>query len=668
MSETAATLIQVEAQPDHLDSLAKSKPIQALAELVWNSFDADSTEVRVSILENVIDGIEEIIIQDNGEGLPHEEAEGAFGRLGGSWKKTVERTSSEKRVLHGRDGKGRFKAFALGRNVEWKTAYLSNGKWLGYKISGTRANLKAFKIEPPQGVSRSEKGTTVTITQTSENLGILGSDGRAADHLTEIFALYLRDYPSARLFFRGNEITPATAQRDFHEYPLNGIQIGQGKTANAVLQIVEWTSKRDRKICLCNEGGFTLHQIDAGIRPGSEFQFTAYLRSAAIDQLHKDHRLELDELDPVLTALVDAARDKMRSHFREKKALAAADLVQEWKEEGIYPYAGDEKGDSIEKVRRQVFEICALNVHEYLSDFRRADTKSRKFTFRMLKEALEDSPAALQRILQEVLELPKEKKEELAELLEYTTLSAIIEANKLVTDRLAFLKGLEELVFDKDSKRELEERSQLHKILEEESWIFGEEFHLTASDETLTTVLTKYIKKLRPDEENPKVVREDGRQGVIDLLLAREIPQNYKSKREFLVVELKRPNQKVDLNVKSQIESYALAVVEDERFDVPNTHWTFLAISNELSPQAQSTVNQPNLPKGFFHVADHYRIGLMTWGELLSQCRTRLELFREKLGYSATRAEGVALLKKRYEKYLPSALLADPPQKDIASS
>lgn len=455
-------------------------------------------------------------------------------------------------------------------------------------------------------------------------------------------------------------------QKDFREYQLNDIDIGGGEKASAVLQIVEWYSKRDRKICLCNEGGFTLHEIDAGIRPGAEFQFTAYLRSAVIAELQQENRLELEDLEPSLKALVDAARDQMRAHFREKKASAGADLVREWKEEGIYPYQGESE-DPIETARRQVFEICALNVHEYLADFRRSDTKSRKFTFRILREALEDSPASLQRILQDVLELPKEKQEELAELLDRTTLSAIIEASKLITNRLAFLKGLEELLFNKDSKKELDERSQLHKILEEETWIFGEEFHLTASDESLTTVLAKHLSKLRPGEKLDKVLRDDGRQAVIDLLLAREIPQNRKNQREFLVVELKRPSQKVDLDVKGQIESYALAVMRDERFDKNKTHWTFIAVSNDISEDAETTVSQSHLPRGFFLVKDNFKVGLMTWAEVLLQCKTRLELFREKLGYTATTDDGVALLKERYAKYLPSVLLkATAPSPEVA--
>src|SRR5258707_14582272 len=98
--------------------------------------------------------------------------------------------------------------------------------------------------------------------------------------------------------------------------------------------------------------------------------------------------------------------------------------------------------------------------------------------------------------MQEVLDLPAEKREELADLLEHTTLSAIIEASRLVGERLEFLEGMKELLFQPASRGELQERSQLRRILENNTWIFGEEFHLTSSDEELTTVLKKHVKRL----------------------------------------------------------------------------------------------------------------------------------------------------------------------------
>jgi hypothetical protein len=650
--------VEVEAQIDHLDGLTKVAPVTALSELIWNSLDADASRVEISVEENALKGIDRITVSDNGHGLPHSEAEACFGKLGGSWKRHAQHTQKHKRMLHGREGKGRFRAFSLGSKVQWRFQYKQNGSTLAYTVAGWRSNLKNFTVDDtPVPGTTTEPGTSVIIEQTSENLGVLGTDGKADQVLCETFALYLRHYPYVRIMFNGRELNPSEAQKDSKTYPLPAIEVVPGKKITSELDIIEWNSKHDRKLCLCGQAGYTVHEIDPKIRPGSEFNFTGYIRSPYIDELQANNRLLLEDLDVGLQAIITAARDQLRAHFREKKAKAAEQLVNEWKAEGIYPYSED-SADPIDVARRQVFDICALNVYEHLDDFRQSDAKGRKFTLRMLKQALDENPASLQRILKEVLDLPEDKRNELSELLEKTTLSAIIEASRLVTDRLDFLKGLEELLFHPDSKRELEERSQLHRILEKNTWIFGEEFNLTNSDESLTTVLKGHLGKLRPGVRIDQVVRDDGRRAIIDLLLGQDVPQGHKVKKEYLVVELKRPSEIIDLTVKGQIESYALAVARDERFDKANTHWTFIAVSNDISDDALETVTQEHLPRGFFHMKGNIRIGLARWGDILNTCRTRLQLFREKLGYEATASSGLDLLRERYDDFLPDSMKA----------
>ncbi|WP_293726365.1 hypothetical protein [Thiolapillus sp.] len=44
---------------------------------------------------------------------------------------------------------------------------------------------------------------------------------------------------------------------------------------------------------------------------------------------------------------------------------------------------------------------------------------------------------------------------------------------------------------------------------------------------------------------NDPVLRVDGRKGIVDLMLSRQIPRNHGNEREHLVVELKRPNVKI---------------------------------------------------------------------------------------------------------------------------
>ena len=71
----------------------------------------------------------------------------------------------------------------------------------------------------------------------------------------------------------------------------------------------------------------------------------------------------------------------------------------------------------------------------------------------------------------------------------------------MVADRLNFLVGLEELLFDPENKKSLLERDQLHKILETESWVFGEHYHLTGSEQGLQKVLEKHISHLGNRED-----------------------------------------------------------------------------------------------------------------------------------------------------------------------
>lgn len=172
MARNTSTLIEVQAQPDHLESLAKSKPLFALAEIIWNAFDADAHEVRVSVKENALGGVEEIVVQDDGHGLAHAEAVAAFGYLGGSWKKKSGRSVGEKRILHGKEGKGRFKAFALGNEVSWSTTFQANGDRQAFRIHGNRTNLKKFTIESPAAARAGQTGTIVTISQITEPLGV----------------------------------------------------------------------------------------------------------------------------------------------------------------------------------------------------------------------------------------------------------------------------------------------------------------------------------------------------------------------------------------------------------------------------------------------------------------------------------------------------------------
>lgn len=653
--------IPISVKRDHIEALiATKKPLFSIAELIWNSLDADADRVTVRFERNAIDGLESIRLADNGTGISYDLASELFGNLGGSWK-AVSRRTPKGRSLHGKTGKGRFRAFALGELVEWRTTSKQKDDLVDFTVRGDATNLESFELTNPIPSIAKSSGTEVFLYNLHKNYMSLSSDG-APKEITNLFAVYLSEFPGITIDYNGTIIDPASAQKRVENIDLGSVVLSCGNSIPAALTIIEWNDLNERALHLCDAKGVSLHQVSPGIHaPG--FNFTAYLKSDYLRELDQQNLLILgeDELHQDLSTLIRVAKDRLKEYFRVKAAEDSVTLLQEWKDERIYPYEGA-PGDKIEEAERQVFDVVAVNINSYLPDFDKAKPESKRFTFNLVKEALKENPESLKRIIQDVLALPKEQQEDFAQLLQKTTLPAIISSAKIVTNRLDFLRALEALLFDKESKKQLLERDQLHHILAKESWIFGEEFHLTHNEETLNDVLDKHLKILRkPLDDDSPITLEDGSTGRIDLMLARSIPLPRADEREYLVVELKRPSKRICTTVLGQVEDYAMAVAKDERFRDTKTKWIFWAVSNDMTDEARRKARQRGRPDGLVFDDPELNITVWakSWGNVIQDCRGRLNFFKEKLNYEADRFSATQYLLKTHEKYIPSCIKSD---------
>ena len=632
------------------------RPVLAIAELIWNALDADAVHVSVAVSRNLLGGMDSIAIADDGHGLPHSEAERAFGALGGSWKKSANHTPRG-RLLHGQAGKGRFRAFSLGAKAIWMTRFEQGGELFEYTITGAADDLGTYEVANPVESAEQSSGTTVTIQVIDPGLATLNADSIWND-LTTHFAPYLEKYPEIKILVDNRPLEPQRIQSLVTTLALPAITLPSGRIVTAELEIIEWSIALERTLCLCDANGFTLAEMPPGIQaPG--FHFTVYLRSDFLRDLDDKHALVLGEFDPELKLLLRAGKEALRAHFTERAAQEAASVIEGWKTQNIYPYEG-EPASIVERAEREVFDVLALNVSSFVPGFDETDVRSRQLSFRLLREALVESPKAVKQIITEVLDLPPEKLEELAELLERTSLTAIINAAREVADRLDFLRSLEILLFT--YKKHLRERSQLHHILEDTTWLFGEQFTLSVSDKSLSEVLAKHLALLGRDELSEgdgEVEDEEGKRCIVDLMLSRRIPQPHAEQREHLVVELKRPAQPVNHDVVHQVERYAMAVAKDERFRDTDTRWEFWAISNSMTEEARGMATQADRPPGlaFESTSPRIRVWVKDWGSVLEECRARLEFFRERLDYSPEDSSALEKLHALHEKYLPAAAI-----------
>jgi hypothetical protein len=523
---------------------------------------------------------------------------------------------------------------ALGRVVDWHVVQQeAPGRFTEFDVWFAADNPEVVHVSEITTVSSAQPGVTVTVSELSKEFPQLKGES-AVQGLCELFAIYLRTYPKIRISLAASVLDPSSVTAGTKNISMPPIRY-QETEYPASLELIAWRVPTERFVYFCDERGLALGRSHLRFQvPG--LNFSAHLQSPLVTKLSQDGVLGLEEMHPALTETLDRITDEVKTFYRERLVEEAKDAVAEWKSEHIYPFEG-EAATPVERIERQVFDIVASRVNQHLPDFTTSGKKSKQFQLRLLRQAIEKSPDDLRRILSQVLDLPQAQRKELADLLEYVSLSGIIAAAKVVADRLQFLAGLEELLFDPTQKKGLKERRQLHRLLVPNTWLFGETFALSVDDQSLNEVLKKHLEleKRKDVDLALPVLRSDGRRGIIDLMFSRRIPRGKDEERDHLVVELKRPTVKVGSKELTQVEEYAVAVASDERFRAVKATWDFWLLANDYDSFVAVKAAQPNRPDGLIieFKDPHIRIWVKTWAQVLEENRSRLRFIERSLGY-----------------------------------
>ncbi len=635
---------RVQVSRDHVQQLIGTSPQKAIEELIWNALDAGGARVEVKLRLNKMGGVDRVQVIDRGPGILPTELDRAFGNIGNSIK-AQQHTNADGRAYHGREGKGRFKALALSPVAVWETTFRENGTIKVYQVTLRRDEPDYYDATDPADSRAKNTGTRVILDGLDKGHQSLGRDD-VRDKLAEEFAAYLTSYPGVSLVWDGRPIRIEDVIDQRAE--LDVLSVGdQGGPASML--VIEWKFKPDgKRLHICDENGFSFHDIPAGVQaPGIEC--TAYLRTPQTREWNESGRFVVQELDEEIAGVVNAAKERLREYVRARMAEEAVSVVQEWKDQEIYPYGTDEPTDPLAKAEREVFDIVAVRVNEQHSAFEKSEPQNKRLTLALIKQALESNPSSLTKILREVVALPEDEQAAFAELLERTPLTNLIRAGKIVADRLDVIQAFEHILFQEEWKKRLLERTQLHRLLVHELWLLGEEYALGADDEGLRQLLAKHLHILGREELAPEVDVKliDGRDGIPDLMLYRRRKVD-RDRFEHLVVELKRPRDYLGQNETAQIKKYAFTVAKDERFNTSKCSWEFVLLGNDLDDFVVQETSSAKLPEGCLYEGNGVRIWVRRWADVLNDARARYEFFREQFSVEASHTKGLETLKARY--------------------
>jgi hypothetical protein len=225
-------MLDLEFDEAFLDSVS-GKPFTGVKELIWNSVDADATQIRVSFETNDFGGVTEISVTDNGHGFEP----AAMKSIYGSTKQKLEFSPGMRR-LHGKAGKGRYVIFGAGGTGVWKTTRDCNGNRMSQEIRYLAAAPKKLIFTDPEE-TQDPTGTVFTFSGIDGIEGVLGE--KPFELICETFAVPIRSH-GLELLYDGQLVDPEKLVEREKEFDL-----GEFKAHPAKLRLIEWQALKNKR-------------------------------------------------------------------------------------------------------------------------------------------------------------------------------------------------------------------------------------------------------------------------------------------------------------------------------------------------------------------------------------------------------------------------------------
>jgi hypothetical protein len=252
-------------------------------------------------------------------------------------------------------------------------------------------------------------------------------------------------------------------------------------------------------------------------------------------------------------------------------------------------------------------------------------------TLALLREAVRHNPDSVTNILRAVINLPKSRQDEFSALLEKTELSNIITASNLIADRITVIEVIKEMVSDPDRRLSVKERGELDLIVQANTWIFGEQFHISLPEAGLSRIMRRVSQDLGTKRGSAKVAKSGGGIGRADVFLGRVIPHPDHEHREYLLIELKRPKTSVGRKEFDQLEDYAQSLINQPEYENNSTSWNFFLVTTDVDRESLHRITQDGRPSGLFLDLGRAKVWVKRWGEVLRLAEARLQFVQDIL-------------------------------------
>ncbi|MFI7585060.1 ATP-binding protein, partial [Kocuria sp. M1N1S27] len=522
----------------HLGLQMYSGAVPAIAELVANAYDADASEVEIDIPLDTPLAHSEIVIRDNGLGMTFDDINEKYLVVGRDRRAGKSEYSPGGRLVLGRKGLGKLAGFGIAKIVTITTVrsgHLTSFRMRYDTLAGSNTNTYKPDILEDRPIAEGEnrpEGTEVRLSELQLKNRISGtafrrSMGRRFSILSDTFVVKIN----------GETLKHDETELQFR-YPAEGVDTADLDGVGTVSWWIGFTEKpikNDdiRGVSVLSRGKLVQTPFFFDMSGGTQNQlglqyltgqvFVDGLDAYGEDLIATDRATVLWE-HPIALPLLEWGQGMLRDALRKWAAARAKRQKERLRASTRYM-------DRIDKFpERQQKEL--LRAIDTLADSPTMESDRLDQIVEILLNAYENEQFFT--LLKELSELAPSDQRSILELMSEWDILEAVQAAQLVRGRVVVIKTLRRLI-----EAGAPEKPTMQDMLKEHPWIIDPMWQLLHHERSLETVL-------RDTFHAPS---NEGDQRRLDFLCLGDSGR-------AVVVEVKRPGEKIGLKELSQLRGY----------------------------------------------------------------------------------------------------------------
>jgi hypothetical protein len=639
---------------------------KAIAEYIWNGFDANATNIEIDYDSNAIGFINTFSIADNGSGINLSKIGDTFGQFMDSQKT---KTFDQNGFVKGKAGKGRFSFTNFCNNAIWETTFKSDKEdFLKYNITISKEKLQDFQTSDKVISLNKKTGTKVKFESFHSLTGNLLESEEFISFLSSEFGwfLFLNKESDYKIKINGVDIDYWNIIGDFREFE---------ETVNEQsfkISYIRWNKNIGDKYYyyfLNNEQKEVERKHTSFNNKAVDFHHSVYIISEYFDDFQytkADHptlgfngsNQSDSTFKHLITLLNDFIAQEEKLFIRDQKAEK---LIDDYNTKKILPAF---KNNSYDQIRKKDLENVVKEIYciqpKIFQGLKLTQSKTLVGFLNLLLDT--EQRENILDILENIIDLSDEERQELSKTLKKTKISSIVELVNLLEGRFEVVNVLKQMVFELE--KFTNERDHIQKVIENNYWLFGEQYHLVSADKNFETALNNYLDFIETDKKNKEKLKSKDKLKRPDIFIARQAEitdpnSDQYTIEENIIVELKRPSVEIGKPQFDQIEEYIRFIINEPKFNSELRKWKLILVGKNVDEWIKDKY-ESNKAKGkrfLVEAVRNYEIYAMTWDDLFKIFDIRHKHLINKLEFKNSVIEDLESKGIYLDKEKPTELL-----------